>query len=315
MSEFRHSPTRIRQRPPNHHRVYARQLLKRQGAVKRRVFDNVDRKIIRLRLSSYMKLYGIGAPKLRDRIVDAIGNEHDDLVQLKTLQRFLADSNRTDDPFVGRCQDFLDIVAPQPPVDGIGAAFQKFFIHEDAARHGRKFDLCGHYARYERYFDVSLHQQIFEKFCVSWEGKPGIEPSDYDLFTLPEFKKDEGVLLHMTPIPGSVCIGVRAHEFSGEINDESVLQLATEHQDSGDTPYSFIQRNGILVPLNDWESLMIVAGIIGVEIFRLCLVKSDPIVLQGIEVPGAQPYHADEDGEERITWTPPTEIRLEKVAE
>ncbi|MCB9959696.1 MAG: hypothetical protein H6843_13955 [Rhodospirillaceae bacterium] len=262
-----------------------------------------------------MELYGIGTPTLRDRIVNAIGGDYDELVSLKTLQRFLADSNRTDDAFVGRCQSFLDILAPQPPVDGIGIAIQKFLIHEDEARYGRKFDLCGFYMCYERFFDVPLHHQIFEKFCTARKGKPPIQPSGYDLFKQTDFEEMEGLVIQLTPIPASVCVGVRQHEISSNVNSVEFINIASQYAEFGDPPHSDIQRNGILIPTSDWASLMIMVGILGIEFYRMQVTKFDPIVLRGILVPSLHPYYTDESGEMRIAWTPPTEIRLEKVAD
>ena len=68
-------------------------------------FDLAERERIRSALQRYMEAHAIGVPTLQVRIADAAGRSQD-LIPLKTLQRFLAGATRTNDAFLVPCHQF-----------------------------------------------------------------------------------------------------------------------------------------------------------------------------------------------------------------
>lgn len=89
-------------------------------------FDQASRDRIRRVLLRYMEQHGIGVPKLRERIAVANGFDPIDIVDQKTLQRFLADSHRTRDEFVGYCQAFTEMNSDDAPLEEFGEAIVAF---------------------------------------------------------------------------------------------------------------------------------------------------------------------------------------------
>ncbi|MHC2633955.1 hypothetical protein ACVME5_006638 [Bradyrhizobium liaoningense] len=85
------------------------------------VVDEVERKRVRNGLVSYKELHRIGDPELRERM------EYQGIqVALRSLQRFIAGTHRTDDIMVRRYAKFLSKVAPPPVEDEFGASLSKF---------------------------------------------------------------------------------------------------------------------------------------------------------------------------------------------
>jgi hypothetical protein len=69
-------------------------------------FDMAERARIRTAMLRYMETHRIGVPALQARISEAV-NRPVDLIPLKTLQRFLAASTRTNDAFLVPCHQFV----------------------------------------------------------------------------------------------------------------------------------------------------------------------------------------------------------------
>jgi hypothetical protein len=69
-------------------------------------FDMAERARIRAAMLRYMEAHRIGVPALQARISEAV-NRPIDLIPLKTLQRFLAASTRTNDAFLVPCHRFV----------------------------------------------------------------------------------------------------------------------------------------------------------------------------------------------------------------
>ena len=75
-------------------------------------FDKAARGGIRDALRRYMKDNRIGTPKLRDLIAEANGiaprRDGKEPIALSTVQRFIADTHRANDSFVGLCARFVE---------------------------------------------------------------------------------------------------------------------------------------------------------------------------------------------------------------
>ncbi len=93
----------------------------------RPAYDDKERGQIRAALKSYGQQHKVGVPTLQLRIAEAIGDENPDRVPLKSLQRFLAGTHRTDDALVDHCARFLAMVAPPDLDDVAGKALGSFF--------------------------------------------------------------------------------------------------------------------------------------------------------------------------------------------
>lgn len=85
------------------------------------VVDEGERRRVRHGLVSYKELHDIGDPELRERM-EFQGIQ----VALRSLQRFIAGTHRTDDIMVRRYAKFLSMVAPPPVGDTLGGALAKF---------------------------------------------------------------------------------------------------------------------------------------------------------------------------------------------
>lgn len=98
---------------------------KAQAAPKQTYFDEAERQSIRRTLLRYIDENSIGAPTLQRLIAAANGISVDQL-PLKTLQRFMADTHRSNDLMVRYCHHFvIDQLAPDP-VTAFGDQFAAF---------------------------------------------------------------------------------------------------------------------------------------------------------------------------------------------
>lgn len=92
-------------------------------------FDAAERARIRAALLRYMEEHRIGVPTLQVRIAKASGRSPD-LIPLKTLQRFLADSHRTNDAFLIPVYEFTKEMPTTAPTDqfaAVATALAAFF--------------------------------------------------------------------------------------------------------------------------------------------------------------------------------------------
>ena len=106
-------------------------------------FDETARTVIRDTLNRYRKDHGIGAPRLRERIMksDPLGRE----LPISTLQRFLRGTHRTGDMYLGMIEAFLtseeaelkaDGFAPElSSYEGFGAALAAFLGEPEDQAH------------------------------------------------------------------------------------------------------------------------------------------------------------------------------------
>lgn len=94
-------------------------------AQRRPAYNETERERIRRGMLRYKDQHEVGVPTLQLRIAEAMGDSPD-RVPLKSLQRFLAATHRTDDALVGHCAGFLSKVAPPPAEDELGAALAAF---------------------------------------------------------------------------------------------------------------------------------------------------------------------------------------------
>lgn len=97
----------------------------------RAAFDEAERGRIRRGLAQYKDQHGIGVPTLQARICDAIGDKIGDRVPLKTLQRFLSGTHRSDDAFVAHLESFLMQVAPPPPEQAFADSLRHFLLSDE----------------------------------------------------------------------------------------------------------------------------------------------------------------------------------------
>ena len=100
---------------------------------RRPAFDEDSRERIRRALISYKDAHGVGVPTMQLRIAEALGDPDPDRIPLKSLQRFLAGTHRTDDTLVANFASFLSKVAPPPAEEELGLALSKFlpFLSRD----------------------------------------------------------------------------------------------------------------------------------------------------------------------------------------
>jgi len=89
-------------------------------------FDQADRNRIRRCLLRYMEENRIGVPTLQKLIAEANDLTLDRL-PLKTLQRFLADTHRSNDIMVRFCHRFAAGLADDNPLDSFGEALIAFW--------------------------------------------------------------------------------------------------------------------------------------------------------------------------------------------
>lgn len=89
-------------------------------------FSEEDRTRLRSVIKEYMGQHDIGAPALRVRIAQATGRSPN-LIPLKTLQRFLDATHRTNDPFLVPCFQFAETVRPKPAAEMLSEAASAFF--------------------------------------------------------------------------------------------------------------------------------------------------------------------------------------------
>jgi len=88
-------------------------------------FAREDRERVRSALLRYMDENQIGIPTLQKRIASHNGRS-EDLIPLKTLQRFVAGTHRTNDAFVALCYKFAQNFALPAASDGLGDALLRF---------------------------------------------------------------------------------------------------------------------------------------------------------------------------------------------
>ncbi|WP_065331625.1 hypothetical protein [Tritonibacter mobilis] len=96
-------------------------------AEQRPAYDEQARDRIRSALLRYKDDHRVGVPTLQLRIAEIIDNGNPDRVPLKSLQRFLAATHRTDDALVDHCKRFLMQVAPPPTEESLADNLLHFF--------------------------------------------------------------------------------------------------------------------------------------------------------------------------------------------
>jgi len=117
----------------------------------RPAFNEEDRERIRQGLLFYKESHNVGVPTMQLRIAEVVGDGNPDRVPLKSLQRFLAATHRTDDALVQHCAAFLERVAPPPPEARLGDLLKDFLI----ASAGRDEDYGKLSGSYHSYFKAN----------------------------------------------------------------------------------------------------------------------------------------------------------------
>jgi hypothetical protein len=111
-------------------------------------YDELVRERVRRELVHYKEQHGIGVPALQQRIADAIGDVPD-RIPLKSLQRFLAGTHRTEDTLVHLCIVFLSRVIPFAQEMDMATSLAQFFRYApDFAE--SYWELTGTYHAYVR---------------------------------------------------------------------------------------------------------------------------------------------------------------------
>lgn len=95
------------------------------GRPKQTYFDETERNRIRRALLRYMEENRIGVPTLQ-RLVAEANDIVVDRVPLKTLQRFLGDTHRSNDAMVRFCQKLIADTFADDPVDRLGEQLAAF---------------------------------------------------------------------------------------------------------------------------------------------------------------------------------------------
>jgi hypothetical protein len=106
-------------------------------------FSQEDRANLRAVLIEYMKEHDIGVPTLQLRIAKATGREPH-LLPLKTLQRFLADTTRTNDALLSLCFQFAETVGQRTETDALSQAAEAFF--DSPKKEDSRFALIGRWS-------------------------------------------------------------------------------------------------------------------------------------------------------------------------
>lgn len=88
-------------------------------------FDQTDRDRIRRALLRYMQEHAVGVPTLQKEIA-AANNLGLDRVPLKTLQRFLGNTHRSNDAMVRFCHQFVAALLEDDPLDRLGEELAAF---------------------------------------------------------------------------------------------------------------------------------------------------------------------------------------------
>jgi len=91
------------------------------------VYDEEERERIRRALKQYKHDHGIGVPRLRELMKNALDLSEWQYLDISSLQRFIRNDVRTDDEKVHRYRKFLEIVSPPPAEEELGAALAHFF--------------------------------------------------------------------------------------------------------------------------------------------------------------------------------------------
>ena len=89
-------------------------------------YDELVRERVRRELVHYKEQHGIGVPALQQRIADAI-EDTPDRIPLKSLQRFLAGTHRTDDALIHLIIVFLSKVIPFAQEMDMARSLAQFF--------------------------------------------------------------------------------------------------------------------------------------------------------------------------------------------
>ncbi len=105
--------------------------------------DNESRRLIRDKLLHYMRSHDMGVPTLAKRIKNAHPRKLE--IPIKTLQRFLADTHRTNDLHVALCSDFVEGLPCPDPIGALGKALAEFYASQGADRYAGNFVLTVSY--------------------------------------------------------------------------------------------------------------------------------------------------------------------------
>lgn len=121
------------------------------ASAQRRRFDRDERARIRDTLIAYMERSAIGVPTLQKEI--AIANDVVlDRIPLSTLQRFLADSHRTNDSFIGFCEALARTLPVADPLGDLTRSLAGMFEGASGASEAAlpAGTLTGYYAHKSR---------------------------------------------------------------------------------------------------------------------------------------------------------------------
>lgn len=103
-------------------------------------FDKAERERIRRVLLRYMQDNRIGTPKLRDLIAEANGlvarRDGKEPIALSTVQRFVSNTHRANDSFVGLCARFAADLPDADPVAVFGEQLTAFLDANDPGKEG-----------------------------------------------------------------------------------------------------------------------------------------------------------------------------------
>lgn len=143
-------------------------------------FDQADRDRIRRALLRYMQEHAIGVPTLQKEIA-AANDLSLDRVPLKTLQRFLGNTHRSNEAMVRFCDRFSSNVPDTDPVTALGEQVAAFLGVWRTGHDCRPVpsELAGRFAgRAKRALDRSLR-------VIPKDGSDSVPFSDFEIELLP----------------------------------------------------------------------------------------------------------------------------------
>ena len=241
-------------------------------------YDELVRERVRRELVHYKEEHGIGVPALQQRIADAI-EDTPDRIPLKSLQRFLAGTHRTEDALVHLCIVFLSKVIPFAQEMDMARSLAQFFRYAPVFAESY-WNLTGTYHGY---------------ICAGAnEAEAGIPYS----------------VLNIEPARLPSYLG--ASEFV--INLERAQEGARNFEESaGDIPDDATLYKGLLTPYRDSMFILFLRRYphMRIQLLRQRTTQTGEIILEGT---GLEPPIMPDEPPPEI-WHPNFDIRYIRVSE
>lgn len=255
----------------------------------RPAYDERARERIRRALHGYKEQHAIGVPALQLRIAEAIG-DGPDRIPIKSLQRFLAGTHRTEDALVHHCTEFLSAVAPPPVEEELGMALARFMpVAPDTEEQVQNFS--GTYQTHIRQVKPGPAQAVPGSRGVVVDIKQRTEPG----FSIP------WSVLTLQADPELKFLRTSESRFILDQDAEPPANPA-----SG----AFTAYSGIFVPCGNKEYLILARSFLDVQLYFLSKNSEQPFILQGVAFKPEGMFHIPLLAQKSLPWEPAFEIRL-----